>query len=181
MASKGEAASPAGSSAILAALASSAFAAGVTLFVSELLRVSSQELRERVFTPRVTRRLEQKRGEEVRRCCLGLFAVSRSRPRADPAPRPPARCAPSPCRLPPDVACDTPIRLQVDMLHPDAVPRCPGRAPLAWLVPVFRVQDDAMLPEVGLDAVFFVKFTRLVRPRCAACIDEHLPPQQHSC
>lgn len=73
MASKGEAASPAGSSAILAALASSAFAAGATLFVSELLRVSSQELRERVFTPRVTRRLEHKRGEEVR-CCLGLFA-----------------------------------------------------------------------------------------------------------
>jgi hypothetical protein len=53
------------------------------------------------------------------------------------------------------------------MLHPDAVPRCPGRAPLAWMAPVFRVHDDAMLPEVGLDAVFFVKFTRLVRPRCA--------------
>jgi len=60
------------------------------------------------------------------------------------------------------------------MLHPDAVPRCPGRAPLAWLAPVFRVTDDAMLPEVGLDAVFFIKFTRLVRPRCAARIDERL-------
>jgi hypothetical protein len=39
------------------------------------------------------------------------------------------------------------------------------------MAPVFRVTDDAMLPEVGLDAVFFIKFTRLVRP-CAACIDE---------
>jgi hypothetical protein len=76
MASKGEAASPAGSSAILAALASSALAAGVTLFVSELLRVSSQELRERVFTPRVTRRLEQKRGEEVRCSAAWDFSFS---------------------------------------------------------------------------------------------------------
>jgi hypothetical protein len=97
MASKGEAASPAGSSAILAALASSAFAAGATLFVSELLRVSSQELRERVFTPRVTRRLEHKRGEEVR--AAWDFSRRLFRLRDAPAPRPPARRVPSPCRL----------------------------------------------------------------------------------
>ena len=72
MASKAEAEGPAGSSAILAALASSALAAGITLFASELLRIASAELRERVFTPRVTHRREGKRGEEVRRCCLGV-------------------------------------------------------------------------------------------------------------
>ena len=66
MASKAEAEGPAGSNAILAALAASAFSAGVTLFVSELLRIASAELRERVFAPRVTHRREQKRGEEVR-------------------------------------------------------------------------------------------------------------------
>ena len=66
MTSKAEAEGPAGSSAILAALAASAFSAGITLFVSELLRIASAELRERVFTPRVTHRREQKRGEEVR-------------------------------------------------------------------------------------------------------------------
>ena len=66
MTSKAEAEGPAGSSAILAALAASAFSAGITLFVSELLRIASAELRERVFAPRVTHRREQKRGEEVR-------------------------------------------------------------------------------------------------------------------
>jgi hypothetical protein len=60
------AASPAGASALLAALASSALAAAITLFLSELLRVSSGELRERVFTPRVTRRLLLKRREQAR-------------------------------------------------------------------------------------------------------------------
>ena len=78
MASKAEAEGPAGSSAILAALAASAFSAGITLFVSELLRIASAELRERVFTPRVTHRREQKRGEEVRGApaapCLGFSA-----------------------------------------------------------------------------------------------------------
>ena len=49
------------------------------------------------------------------------------------------------------------------MMHPDAVPRCPGRAPFAWLAPVLRVTDDALLPEVGLDAILYVKFTRMVR------------------
>ena len=48
-------------------------------------------------------------------------------------------------------------------MHPDAVPRCPGRAPFAWLAPVLRVSDDALLPEVGLDAILYVKFTRMVR------------------
>jgi len=81
MASKGEAASPAGSSAILAALASSALVAGITLFASELFRISSPELRERIFTPRVTRRLQQKRGDEAR----GPFAAVFRREELPPA------------------------------------------------------------------------------------------------
>ena len=55
------AASPAGASAILAALGSSALVACIIVFASELLRISSTELRERVFTPRVTRRLLKRR------------------------------------------------------------------------------------------------------------------------
>ncbi len=41
----------------------------------------------------------------------------------------------------------------------------PGRTPLSWLAPALRVRDDDLLPEVGLDATLFVKFTRLVRQR----------------
>ena len=78
MASKAEAEGPAGSNAILAALAASAFSAGITLFVSELLRIASAELRERVFAPRVTHRREQKRGEEVRRPAAPRLGFSAS-------------------------------------------------------------------------------------------------------
>jgi hypothetical protein len=69
--SSAAAASPAGSSALLAAVASSALVAAITLFFSELLRISSTELRERVFTPRITRRLLQ-RSVQVRRAARGL-------------------------------------------------------------------------------------------------------------
>ena len=65
MSSPAVAASPAGFSAIVAALGSSALVACITLFFSELLRVASAELRERVYAPRVTRRL-MKRPEQAR-------------------------------------------------------------------------------------------------------------------
>jgi hypothetical protein len=45
----------------------------------------------------------------------------------------------------------------------DAVPSVPGRAPFAWVLPVLRVSDETLLPEVGLDAIFYVKFCRMVR------------------
>jgi hypothetical protein len=50
-----------------------------------------------------------------------------------------------------------------ERLGPDAVPSVPSRAPFSWLGPVLRVSDDALLPEVGLDAVLYIKFARLVR------------------
>ena len=50
-----------------------------------------------------------------------------------------------------------------ERVGPDAVPSVPSRAPFSWLGPVLRVRDDALLPEVGLDAMLYIKFTRLVR------------------
>jgi hypothetical protein len=158
------AASPAGASAILAALASSALAAAISLFFSELLRISSAELRERVFAPRVTRRL-MKRREQARAlaactCAQNpasraqtLSAAQRAQQRAD------ARASPLHAHRRP---------AQRDALAArEAVPSLPSRAPFSWLAPLLRVSDEALLPEVGLDAVFYIKFTRLVRSRSA--------------
>ena len=68
------------------------------------------------------------------------------------------------------------------MMHPDAVPRCPGRAPFAWLGPVLRVSDDTLLPEVGLDAILYIKFTRLVRlyALCACTVLTAAPQGLHA-
>ena len=106
----------AGSGAVLAALATAVFSASILLLISELIRISSAELRERVFAPRVARRLQRRREQAAP---LGSA--------------------------------------------PECLPCLPGRAPLSWLPATIRVRDADLLPEVGLDAMLYLKFTRLVR------------------
>jgi len=58
------------------------------------------------------------------------------------------------------------------------VPAVPGRAPFSWLAPVIHVNLDALLPEVGLDAIFFAKFAQMVRALLRAFL---LPKRLCSC